>query len=277
MLFGCYMAGVTWNCCCLCKFCIDNTTVHLFIVSLLEATNVGGMCLAVTCYLHFWQNVRHLLRATAVTQEWNRNQNKSQHRKLILEKKIFMLLLPGIKAVPFWSWVNRSTTEPSLLLTCGVPQPCLGTSSLHFLSAASQSLGPVISICISNLSVFGTSSLHFVSAACQSLGPVLSILYLYICSLSVFGTSSLHFVSAVCQSVMEWVTTLSFTTCLHMTLILQIWFCYEAFTLSATFLSFLYKNKYIKNHLFLVGNLGMATAAIRAALPIPNTSVCSIF
>ena len=245
MLFGCYMAGVTWNCCCLCKFCIDNTTVHLFIVSLLEATNVGGMCLAVTCYLHFWQNVRHLLRATAVTQEWNRNQNKSQHRKLILEKKIFMLLLPGIKAVPFWSWVNRSTTEPSLLLTCGVPQPYLGTSSLHFLSAASQSLGPVISICISNLSVFGTSSLHFVSA--------------------------------VCQSVMEWVTTLSFTTCLHMTLILQIWFCYEAFTLSATFLSFLYKNKYIKNHLFLVGNLGMATAAIRAALPIPNTSVCSIF
>ena len=40
------------------------------------------MCSAVTCYLHFWQNVRHLLRATAVTQEWNRNQNKSQSQKV---------------------------------------------------------------------------------------------------------------------------------------------------------------------------------------------------
>ena len=34
-------------------------------------------CLAVTCHLHFWQNDRDLLRATAVTQGWNRYQNKS--------------------------------------------------------------------------------------------------------------------------------------------------------------------------------------------------------
>ena len=28
-------------------------------------------CLAVTCHLHFWQNDRDLLRATAVTRGWN--------------------------------------------------------------------------------------------------------------------------------------------------------------------------------------------------------------
>ena len=45
------------------------------------------VCLAVTCHLDFRQNDRNLLRATAVTQGWNRYQNKSQHRKLTLEKK----------------------------------------------------------------------------------------------------------------------------------------------------------------------------------------------
>ena len=45
-------------------------------------------CLAVTCHLHFWRNDRGLLRATAVTWGWNGYQNKSQHRKLTLEKKI---------------------------------------------------------------------------------------------------------------------------------------------------------------------------------------------
>ena len=45
-------------------------------------------CLPVTCHLHFWQNDRDLLGATAVTRGWNRYRNKSQHRKLTLEKKI---------------------------------------------------------------------------------------------------------------------------------------------------------------------------------------------
>ena len=40
------------------------------------------VCLAVTCHLHFWQNDRDLLRATAVTRGWNGYRNKSQHRKL---------------------------------------------------------------------------------------------------------------------------------------------------------------------------------------------------
>ena len=34
-------------------------------------------CLAVTCHLHFWQNYRDLLCATAVTRGWNGYRNKS--------------------------------------------------------------------------------------------------------------------------------------------------------------------------------------------------------
>ena len=38
------------------------------------------VCSAVTYHLHFWQNNRDLLRATAVTRGWNGYRNKSQHR-----------------------------------------------------------------------------------------------------------------------------------------------------------------------------------------------------
>ena len=48
------------------------------------------VCLAVTCHLHFWQNDRDFLRATVVTRGWNGYQNKSQHRKSTLEKKILL-------------------------------------------------------------------------------------------------------------------------------------------------------------------------------------------
>ena len=52
-------------------------------------------CLTVTCHLHFWQNDRGLLRATAVTRGWNGYRNKSQHRKLTLEKKNYLAAPPG--------------------------------------------------------------------------------------------------------------------------------------------------------------------------------------
>ena len=65
-------------------------------------------CLAVTCHLHFWQNDRGLLRATAVTREWNGYRNKSQHRKLILEMNIFLPLLQGFEPATFRSRVRRS-------------------------------------------------------------------------------------------------------------------------------------------------------------------------
>ena len=65
-------------------------------------------CLAVTCHLHFWQNDRDLLRATAVTWGWNRHWNKSQHRKSTLEKKILPLLQQGFEPATFQSQVWRS-------------------------------------------------------------------------------------------------------------------------------------------------------------------------
>ena len=37
-------------------------------------------CLAVTCHLHFWQNDRDILRATAVTWGWNGYQKKSAQK-----------------------------------------------------------------------------------------------------------------------------------------------------------------------------------------------------
>ena len=36
--------------------------------------------LAVTCHLHFWQNDRGLLRATAVTRGWNGYRNESAQK-----------------------------------------------------------------------------------------------------------------------------------------------------------------------------------------------------
>ena len=65
-------------------------------------------CLAVTCYLHFWHNDQGLLCATAVTWGWNGYRNKSQHRKLTLEKKIFPPLLQGFEPATFRSRVRRS-------------------------------------------------------------------------------------------------------------------------------------------------------------------------
>ena len=64
--------------------------------------------LAVTCHLHFWQNDRDLLRATAVRRGWNGYRNQSQHRKSTLEKKILPPLLQGFEPGTFQSRVRRS-------------------------------------------------------------------------------------------------------------------------------------------------------------------------
>ena len=66
------------------------------------------VCLAVTYDLRFWQNDRDLLHATALTQGWNGYQNKSQHKKMTLEKKILPPLLQGFKPTTFQSRVWRS-------------------------------------------------------------------------------------------------------------------------------------------------------------------------
>ena len=55
-----------------------------------------------------WQNDQDLLCATAVTRGWNGYQNKSQHRKSTLERKILPTLLQGFEPTTFESWVRWS-------------------------------------------------------------------------------------------------------------------------------------------------------------------------
>ena len=101
------MAGATWNCCHLGAFCVHHTTMHH--VTSCKATYVRcKACLAVTCHLCFWWNDRGILRATAVTQGWNGHRNKSQHRKLTLEKKILPPLLQRFEPATFRSRVRSS-------------------------------------------------------------------------------------------------------------------------------------------------------------------------
>ena len=99
------MAGATRNCCHLGAFCVHHKTMHHVMQSHIRKVYA---CLAVTCHLRFWQNDRGLLRATAVTRGWNGYRNKSQHRKLTLEKKILPPLQQGFKPATFRSQVRRS-------------------------------------------------------------------------------------------------------------------------------------------------------------------------
>ena len=75
-------------------------------------------CLAVTCHLHFWQNDRDFLRATAVTRGWNGYRNKSQHRKSTLEKKILPPFQQGFEPATFQSRVRCSNHWAVWLLCC---------------------------------------------------------------------------------------------------------------------------------------------------------------
>ena len=77
-------------------------------------------CLDVTYHLHFWQNDRDLLRATAVTRGWNGHRNKSQHRKLTIEKKILPPLLQGFEPATFQSRVWHSNHRA---IPASVPRP----------------------------------------------------------------------------------------------------------------------------------------------------------
>ena len=58
-------------------------------------------CLAVTCHLHFWQNDRDLLRATAVTRVGTDTEIGVGTRKSTLEKKILPPLLQGLEPATF--------------------------------------------------------------------------------------------------------------------------------------------------------------------------------
>ena len=64
-------------------------------------------CLAVTCHLHFWQNDRGLLRATAVTRGWNGYGNESA-QKVDPGEENSPPLLQGFEPATFRSRVRRS-------------------------------------------------------------------------------------------------------------------------------------------------------------------------
>ena len=70
VLFGCYMAGATWNCCYLGAFFVHQTTMYQVTSLHAKPQTYGAKPRtygAVTCHLHFWHNNLDLLHATAVT------------------------------------------------------------------------------------------------------------------------------------------------------------------------------------------------------------------
>ena len=91
-------------------------------------------CLTVTCHLHFWQNGWDLFRAAAVTRGWNEHRNKSQHRRLTVEKKILPRLLPGLDHKSCALTAELSPLpERTLLLKEKYPPPPLTPSFLSEL------------------------------------------------------------------------------------------------------------------------------------------------
>ena len=81
-LFGCYMAGATWNCCHLSASSVYIIQPCISLLCLFIQSHICGVhvCLAATGRFHFWQNNQDLLHATVATQGWNGYWNKSQQR-----------------------------------------------------------------------------------------------------------------------------------------------------------------------------------------------------
>ena len=82
VLFGCCMAGATWNCCRLRASSVYTIQLCTSVQCHFIQNHIGRvhLCLAATCHLHFGKNDWDLLHATAVTRSWNKYQNKSTER-----------------------------------------------------------------------------------------------------------------------------------------------------------------------------------------------------
>ena len=85
-LFGCCLAGATCRNAAVSAHVLCTPFNHALVYSIIsiKATYV---CLAVTCHMHFWQNGRYLVCATAVKQGWNGYRNKGQHSMLYPEEE----------------------------------------------------------------------------------------------------------------------------------------------------------------------------------------------
>ena len=68
-LFGCCMAGATWNCCCFCASPVYTIQPYTSLQCHFIQSHIGRVYvwLAVSCHLHFWRNDQNLLHASAVT------------------------------------------------------------------------------------------------------------------------------------------------------------------------------------------------------------------
>ena len=110
------MAGATWNCCHLGALCTpyNHAPCH-FMQSHIHKVHV---CLAVTCHLHFWQNDGGLLRATAVTQGWNRYQIRVGTKSWPWRRKFSHCSCRDLNPRPFNHKSSALTTELSPLLWC---------------------------------------------------------------------------------------------------------------------------------------------------------------
>ena len=118
VLFGCCMVGATRNCCRLGASYVYTIQPYTSLQCHFIQRHRGRVyvCLIVTCHRHFWQNDRDLLCSTAVTRGWNGYRNKSQHRKLTLEKKTFSRRsCRGSNPGPFDHESGALTTELSPL------------------------------------------------------------------------------------------------------------------------------------------------------------------
>ena len=124
---------------------------HAPVYSVFIQSNIRRVhvCLAVTWHLYFWQNVRDLLRAAAVTRGRNGYRNKSQHRKLTMEEKILPPLMrdsnPGLFDQESFPLAQHDQLSSSVIhLTC--------VSSFHHQSCNSPvwlvtTIGHVTHLC----------------------------------------------------------------------------------------------------------------------------------
>ena len=92
-------------------------------------------CLAVTCHVHFGQNDPDLLHATAVTRGWNGYRNKSQHRKLTMEKRFSHHSSRNSNLQPFNHASGALTTKLSPLPRWGLSSGMISSfcNSVHLL------------------------------------------------------------------------------------------------------------------------------------------------
>ena len=111
------MAGATWNCCRLGASSVYTIQPCTSLKCHFIRSHLRRMHVSVTCNPHFCQNDLDLLRATAVTRGRNGYRNKSQHRKLTLEKKFSRRSCRDSNPGPFNHESDALTTELSPLPT----------------------------------------------------------------------------------------------------------------------------------------------------------------